>query len=127
MNGIEFGNEGQLYIQIGGSTNAGVPGRLTTNRIQKEGVLSAATLVAHNITGANFSGKLTYDADDDGNLNPGYDVEVFAHGNRNPYDLVSRRSESSCAMVSLRTERTSSNNSRYFFSGSTFQRILVRN
>jgi glucose/arabinose dehydrogenase len=87
VNGLEFGDAGELYIQIGGNTNAGVPGRLSSTRLQKDNVLSAATLVAY-LADPNFNGTLTYDADDDGNLNPGYGVEVFAAGSRNPYDIV---------------------------------------
>lgn len=78
---------GELYIQAGGNTNAGVPGRLSASRLMKENVLGAATLVAY-LSDPNFDGHVMYDADDDGNQISGFGVEVFAHGNRNPYDLV---------------------------------------
>jgi glucose/arabinose dehydrogenase len=87
VNGLEFGDHGELYIQIGGNTNAGVVGPLSGSHLQKDNVLSSATLVA-NVTDPNFNGFLTYDAEDDGNLNSGTGVEIFAYGNRNPYDLV---------------------------------------
>jgi glucose/arabinose dehydrogenase len=87
VNGLEFGDHGELYIQIGGNTNAGVVGPLTASHLQKDNVLSSATLVA-NVTDPNFNGFLTYDAEDDGNLNSGTGVEIFAYGNRNPFDLV---------------------------------------
>lgn len=87
VNGMDFGDEGELYVQIGGNTNSGVPGKLTSDSIQKENVIFAATLAA-KLWDLYFNGHLTYDADDDGNLNPGFGVEVFAAGQRNPYDIV---------------------------------------
>ena len=87
VNGIEFGDEGQLYIQVGGNTNAGVIGALSASHIQKDNVLSSATLVAY-LSDPNFDGVITYDADDDGNMKSGFGVEIFAYGNRNPFDLV---------------------------------------
>lgn len=87
VNGITFGDFGELYIQIGSNTNGGVPGQLTGKQVQKEGVLSAATIVAY-LSDSNFDGFLTYDASDDGNLNGGNGVEVFAAGNRNPFGIV---------------------------------------
>jgi glucose/arabinose dehydrogenase len=86
INGLEFGDEGELYIQVGSNTNGGVPGRLTTTQKQKDQVFSAATLVAY-LSKPNFRGVLTYTADDDGDANPS-DVEVFAFGNRNPLGIV---------------------------------------
>lgn len=87
LNGLEFGDHGELYFLVGGNTNAGVPGALSSSQEQKENVLSAAALVA-DLSDPSFNGFLTYDAVDDGNLNPGFGVEVFAAGLRNPYDLV---------------------------------------
>lgn len=49
--------------------------------------MSASVLVAH-LSRPNFDGIITYDADDDGNQSGGLDVEVFAHGLRNPYSIV---------------------------------------
>jgi N-acetylneuraminic acid mutarotase/glucose/arabinose dehydrogenase len=84
VNGLEFDNDGKLYIQIGGNTNAGVPGAVSSTGQQKEGVLSAATLVA-DITEPNFDGAIIYDASAN---QIGGDVAVFASGERNPYDIV---------------------------------------
>jgi glucose/arabinose dehydrogenase len=87
VNGLEFGDEGQLYIQVGGNTNAGVVGSLSASHVQKDNVLSSATLVAY-LSDPNFDGVITYDANDDGNMKSGFGVEIFASGSRNPYDLV---------------------------------------
>jgi len=47
--------------------------------------LSAATLIARNVNSSEFDGNITYNLD--GDMTSG-DVEVFAAGMRNPYDLV---------------------------------------
>jgi IPT/TIG domain/Glucose / Sorbosone dehydrogenase len=60
---------------------------LTSSRLQKENVLSAATLVA-KLSDPSFNGYLKYDKDDDGNLIGGYGVGVFAPGQRNSFDIV---------------------------------------
>ncbi len=87
-NGTCFGDDGQLYIQQGGHTNAGVPGDgLNGNR--EEGLLSGALLVAY-VRRPGFDGRLTW-SDPDPALalqTGGADVEVYAPGFRNPYDLV---------------------------------------
>jgi glucose/arabinose dehydrogenase/predicted nucleic acid-binding protein len=85
INGMEFGDHGELYIQIGGNTNAGVPGALSGSGLQEEGHFSAATIVAH-LARPNYDGKVEYDAN--GNQVSGFDVEVFASGQRNSYDIV---------------------------------------
>lgn len=36
INGLEFGDKGELYILVGGNTNAGVPGKLSSSGLQKE-------------------------------------------------------------------------------------------
>lgn len=87
VNGIEFGDNGELYVQIGGNTNAGVPGRLTGLRMQKENPLSAATIVAQ-LSDPKFNGTIQYDADDNGNIVGGYGVRVFASGQRNSFDIT---------------------------------------
>ena len=85
VNGMEVGMNGELYIQVGGHTNAGVPGELSGSGVLNEKKFSAATLVAH-IQRDNFDGIITYDSL--GVQTGGFDVEVFASGQRNPYDLV---------------------------------------
>ena len=83
MNGIEFGDNGELYIQNAGCTNAGVPGPLT-GVPNEEQFLSSATLVAH-MSREKYNGTITYN--EQGDQLTG-DVEVFAAGMRNPYDIV---------------------------------------
>jgi glucose/arabinose dehydrogenase/uncharacterized protein involved in tolerance to divalent cations len=85
INGMDFGSNGELYIQIGGNTNAGVPGALSSSGKQDEGVLSAATVVAH-LSRKNYDGNVKYDVNE--NQISGFDVEVFASGERNPFDIV---------------------------------------
>jgi hypothetical protein len=87
VNGIVFGNEGELYVQIGSNTNGGVPGPLTTKQIQKDNYYSAATVVAY-LADPQFDGAITYDAADDGTPNGGSGIDVFAPGNRNPFGIV---------------------------------------
>jgi glucose/arabinose dehydrogenase len=86
VNGIIFGDQGEMYIQNGGNTNAGVPGDLSQSGLQKEGYFSAATLVARNIASPTFDGKITYFPD--GTPKTGLDVQVFAPGQRNSYDIL---------------------------------------
>lgn len=87
LNGLQFGDNGELYITVGGNTNAGIPGAMTSTLQQKENVLSAAVLVAY-VNRPDFDGKLTYDAPDDGNLVGGNGVELFSVGFRNPFGLI---------------------------------------
>jgi len=88
VNGIVFGDNGELYIQIGGNTNGGLAGQLSGSQLQKENVLGAATLVAY-LSKSDFDGTITYDSDDDGNqVGALGSVEVFAHGNRNPFGVL---------------------------------------
>jgi glucose/arabinose dehydrogenase len=46
VNGIEFGDKGELYIEIGGNTNSGIPGPMSGSQLKKEDVLSLFILVA---------------------------------------------------------------------------------
>lgn len=81
-----FGNNGELYIQIGGNTNSGIAGPLSTTSKQEEDLFSAATIVAENLKDTNFDGMITYD--DDGNQLSGFDVRLFASGQRNSYGIM---------------------------------------
>lgn len=87
VNGLEFGDHGELYIQVGGNTNAGVPGSLSGSRLLKESPLSGATLVAY-LSDPDFDGNLSYDAEDDGNVIGGKGVKVYASGQRNSFDIT---------------------------------------
>jgi glucose/arabinose dehydrogenase len=88
INGIEFDNDGNLLIQVGGNTNAGVPGALSSSGLQQEDALSAATLIARNVKSPNFDGIVKYDGTQTRNQVSGFGVEVFCSGLRNPFDLV---------------------------------------
>jgi glucose/arabinose dehydrogenase len=87
LNQIEFGNKGELYINIGSNTNGGVPGRLSGSGIQKENYFSAGTTVA-NLASPTFDGFIEYDAIDDGNPVNFTGVSVFAPGLRNPFGIM---------------------------------------
>ena len=87
VNGMEFGDHGELYFQVGGNTNAGIPGKLSSRNQLDEGYFSAATLVANNIASRSFRGVITYNSNHDPNL-ADIDVEIFAHGQRNAFDLI---------------------------------------
>lgn len=86
INGLEFDDEQNLYIQVGGNTNAGVPGALSGSSIQEDNWFSSATVVAH-LGRENFNGDIVYDQTTGYPIH-GDDVEVFAAGQRNPYDLT---------------------------------------
>lgn len=83
LNVINFGDQGELYINSGSNTNGGIPGPLSHSSQLKEHILSAAIIVAY-LSHPDFNGTLTYTADDDGNL-IGTGVDVFASGLRNSY------------------------------------------
>ncbi|BAY25920.1 peptidase-like protein [Calothrix sp. NIES-2100] len=115
VNGLEFDNDGNLYITVGSNTNAGI----TADEIGgvPESPFTAAMLKAE-ITKSNFNGKIQYKVPagsivptsypdgytppagetigaEDHQLNggvadvvPGVDVSVYASGLRNSFDLV---------------------------------------
>ncbi|OUL34331.1 malectin domain-containing carbohydrate-binding protein [Nostoc sp. 106C] len=105
VNGMSFDNNGDLYIGIGGNTNAGI----TNDNIGgiPESPLSAAILKAE-ISKPGFNGKIKYSLPSDfkppsgitfdpatsqkfgdkATVQPGVDVSVYAAGLRNPYDSV---------------------------------------
>jgi hypothetical protein len=86
VNGLEFGDQGELYILVGSNTNAGVPGPLSSSGKQKDALHSGATLVAY-LSRPNFQGQIELDQNGD-IKNPEIDVELFAVGFRNPYGIV---------------------------------------
>lgn len=63
----------------------GVPGPLSQSYLQKENYLSAATLIARGVTSNSFDGTIKYDVN--GNMVAGFDVQVYAAGLRNPFDV----------------------------------------
>jgi glucose/arabinose dehydrogenase len=83
VDGLEFGDEGELYIMMGSNPNGGIPGQLSaTARNSFIGGYSGCMF-----SDSTFDGFLSYDADDDGNLDGGCGVEVCAAGFRNPLGI----------------------------------------
>jgi glucose/arabinose dehydrogenase len=100
INGMEFDNNGDLLIAVGGSTNAGVAGNCNIGQLP-ESPYSAAILKATLSKGPSFNGTITYTGAPPPSTNnadqmfgevvdvaPGVDVEVLGAGLRNPFDLV---------------------------------------
>lgn len=97
VNGLDFDENGDLLIAVGGNTNAGIPGCNIGGL--NESPLSAAILRAF-ITKPGFNGQVQYQFTSNGqpsnnqvdgalvDVVPGVDVEVFAPGLRNPFDLA---------------------------------------
>ena len=105
VNALDFDNEGNLLIAVGGNTNAGV----ADERIGglDESPFTAAILKAE-ITKPDFNGQIEYELPPDTPIapglsfdpatsqgyggyavvKPGIDVLVYASGLRNPFDLV---------------------------------------
>ena len=97
VNAIQFDDNGDLYVAVGGNTNAGVEhcniGGLP------ESPLSAAILKA-DVSTFGFNGNITYVETDTGTPNndqvfgdivdvaPGVDVSPFGLGLRNPFGMV---------------------------------------
>ncbi len=99
INGLDFDHNGDLYICLGGNTNAGVPACPIGDL--PESPLSGAVIKAE-ISRRDFNGQIVYvetasgavnqdqvfgnivDLDDD----PAIHVFSYGHGLRNPYDLV---------------------------------------
>jgi glucose/arabinose dehydrogenase len=104
INGMTFDNKGDLYIAIGGNTNAGI---INTGGGLPESPLTATVLKAE-ISKLNFNGKIEYQLPSTfvpptgitfdpaqsqvfgnlANVKAGVDVSIFATGLRNPYDVV---------------------------------------
>jgi len=85
VNGIQFNDNGDLFIQVGGNTNSGVPGLLSSSGLQGENIIGSATLVA-KLSDASFNGTIEYTST--GKMVPNDGIMVFATGERNSYDLV---------------------------------------
>ena len=87
MNQIQFGSNGELYVNVGSNTNGGVPSRLSGSGKMKENYFSASTLVI-DLSHPSFDGFIEYDAPDDGSPINFKGVSVFASGLRNPFGLT---------------------------------------
>lgn len=96
VNGLEFDNDGNLLIAVGGNTNAGVKWPLIGD--VPESPLSAAVIRAW-VKRPGFDGQVLYadritgapsvnQVDGEEVIVVGGDVSVVASGLRNPYDLV---------------------------------------
>lgn len=97
VNGLEFDNNGDLLIGMGGNTNAGVPWPLAGDLPGSP--LSGAVLKAHT-SRPDFNGTIQYRSRIDGSplidqvdgleleLDGTAHIEVWAPGLRNAYDLV---------------------------------------
>lgn len=97
INGMDFDAEGNLYVSVGGNTNAGIPS-CTIGELP-ESPFSAAILKAE-VLKPGFNGEVSYvdrftgepSTDQtyghDAEVVPGVDIRVFAAGFRNLYDLV---------------------------------------
>ncbi len=97
VNAIEFDNNGDMYIAVGGNTNAGVKHPLSGDL--PESPFSAAILRAFT-SRPGFNGVVTYTHSDtqlpstdqvEGEMvdaDPGIDIEVFSPGLRSSFDLV---------------------------------------
>ena len=90
-NGLAFDDNGRLFIAQGSNTDAGLVGTDPTPEYYPESALSAAILVA-DVNNPAFDGALIYNPpgqplDHSVDLVSG-DVEVFAAGVRNSFDLV---------------------------------------
>ena len=97
INGMEFDNYGDMYVAIGGNTNAGVPACEIGDL--PESPFSAAVIKAQ-IAKPGFNGQVHYFETGTGTQNddqvfggivdpaPGLDLQVYAAGFRNSFDLV---------------------------------------
>ena len=86
VNAVEFGDNGEIYFNVGSNTNGGVPGPLSNSRLLKESFLSGASIVAY-ISHPDFNGNIKYTADDDGNMIAA-GIDIFASGLRNAYGIL---------------------------------------
>lgn len=91
VNSLVWDNDGNLYAQVGGTTNAGYSTPKDLVGGVPESVLSAATVVIH-LRAPGFDGKIVYDQYTDPGtakkLSSDKFVEGFGYGFRNSYGSV---------------------------------------
>ncbi len=97
VNGMVFDRNGDLYVNVGGNTNAGI--RDCALGDLPESPFAAATIKAE-ISKPGFNGIITYTETNSGLPNndqafgdlvdpdAGLDLTIFAAGQRNPFDLI---------------------------------------
>lgn len=88
VNGLAFDQNGDMFVSVGGFTNMGLPGAGLGNHW--ENPLSASIVKILLSKGPNFDGHITYDRDlpDIKHARKlSGDVEVYATGIRNAYDI----------------------------------------
>ena len=97
VNGMVFDNNGDLYVCVGGNTNAGIPS-VGIGELPETPLSGAVIKVA--LSEPSFNGAITYVETISGTPNndqifgdivdvaPGIDVGVYASGIRNSLDLV---------------------------------------
>ena len=90
VNALEFTNHGDLYIAVGGTTNAGVHFDGDSVGGIPESPFSGAVLVAQMSKGVKFDGKVTYNQyTDPGTANVvSGDVKVYSAGMRNVFGMT---------------------------------------
>lgn len=89
VNGLQFASNGDLYIAVGSSTNAGVSKVDDSLGGVPDSPLSAAIVIAR-LSRPNFNGTVLYDQTEDPAMSriiSGDDVAVFASGSRNTFDM----------------------------------------
>jgi glucose/arabinose dehydrogenase len=86
INGILFGDNGELYFAMGSNTNGGVNDGKLSEYILKESFLSASINVAY-VSHPDFNGTITWSEPQDGNM-IAKGIDIFAPGMRNPYGIM---------------------------------------
>ncbi len=88
VNGLVFDDDGNLHIQVGGSTNAGHNHADSALGGIDESPLSGASLIAY-VNKQPFDGRVQYSSSDPGTAKQtaGFDVQVFMSGWRNSFGI----------------------------------------